>query len=62
MSLTQLERFDTLKARHPHLALDFVGWFCGTAARAERDPTHRPTVAAEVERFLAHYEQITTPV
>lgn len=55
MNATQLERFNELKPHHPHLASEFVGWMTGTAARAEADPSYRPTVLAEVERFLAHY-------
>lgn len=57
--MTHLERFQDLKTRHPqgeHLASIFLGWMCGTAARAERDPSHRPSVLAEVERFLACHE------
>jgi hypothetical protein len=57
--MTHLERFDDIKTRHPqgeHLHQLFVGWMTGTAARAERDPTYRPSVLAEVERFLAHHE------
>lgn len=57
--MTHLERLKELEKNHPegeHLACQFIGWMCGTAARAEGDPSYRPSVLAEVERFLASYE------
>lgn len=57
--MTHLERFNQLKAKHPagdYLVHDFVGWMCGTADRAENDASYRPSVLAELERFLASYE------
>ena len=54
--MTHLERFNAIQNHQPGLAHQFVGWMTGTAARAERDPSHRPSVLAEVERFLASYE------
>lgn len=57
--MTHLERFKDLESRHPqgeYLHALFVGWMTGTAARAEGDPTYRPSVLAEVERFLATHE------
>lgn len=57
--MTHLERLKELEKTHPegqHLDRQFIGWMTGTAARAERDPSYRPSVLAEVERFLAHHE------
>ncbi len=57
--MTHLERFNDIKSRHPqgeYLAELFVGWMTGTASRAEFAPPYRPTVLAEVERFLACHE------
>lgn len=57
--MTHLERFQDLKTKHPsgeYLVHDFLGWMTGTAARAQSDPSYRPSVLAEVERFLASYE------
>ena len=57
--MTHLERFNDLKTKHPsgeYLIHEFLGWMTGTAARAEGDTTYRPTVLAEVERFLATHE------
>ena len=66
--MTHLERFNDIKTRHPqgeYLAELFVGWMTGTAARAEGDPSYRPSVLAEVERFLACHEAeiiVATPM
>jgi hypothetical protein len=57
--MTHLERFNDLKTKHPageYLIHEFLGWMCGTAARAEGDTSYRPSVLAEVERFLACHE------